>query len=115
MRSKYFTAVVAIGAAAAMTFVPVRAQAQNAGSFLGGIAGGVLGGMIAGSMAAHARPRTVVVYGRPRYVRAAARPRVARARTGAPAAPRNAQVVNASADPFAKTSAPVTTAISNGR
>ncbi|MGU3539132.1 hypothetical protein [Methylobacterium sp. A54F] len=115
MLSKSLLMLTATVAALSLALAPTDARAQNAGSFLGGIAGGVLGGVIAGSMMQHARPRTVVVYGRPRHVRAAPRTRVARVRGTPAATTKGAQVVDASADPFAKSQAPVTTAVSNGR
>ncbi|MBE7203610.1 MAG: hypothetical protein INR70_38240 [Parafilimonas terrae] len=118
--------LVAACAVAALSLCgSVTAQAQSAGAVLGGLAGGVLGGVIAGSIAAQAaRERPVVVYAVPRRtvrviheVRRVPHRKVARnQRPMQPAAgPTGAQVVNASADPFASSQGSATTAVSQTR
>lgn len=124
MNGRVATLVLAVGALVIGGLAPARAQ--SAGALFGGLAGGVLGGVIAGSIAAQAaRERPVVVYAAPRrtvrvvrVVREAPRRRVAsrRQRPMQPAAgPTGAQVVNASADPFATTQGSATTAVSQTR
>lgn len=126
MTGRFLVAAGAAGAVAWMGLAPVPAQAQSAGAVFGGLAGGVLGGVIAGSIAAQAaRERPVVIYRAPtrtvrviHEVRRAPHRRVARARQRPmqPAAgPSGAQVVNASADPFAPSQGSATTAVSQKR
>jgi hypothetical protein len=108
--------------------MPTPSHAQSAGAVFGGLAGGVLGGVIAGSIAAQAaRERPVVVYAAPRRtvrviheVRRVPAPRrkVVRAsrQPMQPAAgPTGAQVVNASADPFAAPRGNATTSVNQTR
>lgn len=126
MRGRFVVAAGAVCALVALGLAPSSAQAQSAGALFGGLAGGVLGGVIAGSIAAQAaRERPVVVYAQPRRtvrviheVRHVPRRKVARVRQRPmqPAAgPTGAQVVNASADPFASSQGSATTAVSQSR
>lgn len=126
MRRRVVVAAGAVCAVLAAGLAPSSAQAQSAGALFGGLAGGVLGGVIAGSIAAQAaRERPVVVYAAPRrtvrvvhVVRQAPRRRVAsrHQRPMQPAAgPTGAQVVNASADPFASSQGSAATAVSQTR
>ncbi|MCJ2143214.1 hypothetical protein [Methylobacterium sp. E-066] len=124
MMRRFLVAVCAAGSVAMVGLAPMPAQAQSAGAIFGGLAGGVLGGVIAGSIAAQAaRERPVVVYHVPRRtvrviheVRHAPRRKVARQRPMPPAAgPSGAQVVNASADPFASPQGSATTSVNQTR
>lgn len=120
MFGRFTTSACAVGAMALVTLMPSPSRAQSAGAMLGGLAGGVLGGMIAGSMAAQAaRHRPVIVYARPRReVRRVPRRAVVRAerRPMQPAAgPTSAQIVNASADPFANARGNATTTVNRTR
>ena len=123
---RFLVAACAAGGMAVIGLTPQPAHAQSAGAIFGGLAGGVLGGVIAGSIAAQAaRERPVVVYRVPtrtvrviHEVRRAPHRKVARARQRPmqPAAgPSGAQVVNASADPFAPSRGSATTAVSQSR
>lgn len=128
MKGRFPVAACMAGAIAVFGLVPTPSQAQSAGALFGGLAGGVLGGVIAGSIAAQAaRERPVVVYAAPRRtVRVirevhrvpAPRRRIVRANRQPmqPAAgPTGAQVVNASADPFASPRGNTTTSVNQTR
>lgn len=125
MKARGVVVASAVGALLVFGLGPAPAQAQSAGAIFGGLAGGVLGGVIAGSIAAQAaRERPVVVYAPRRTVRVvhvvrqAPRRRVAsrHQRPMQPAAgPTGAQVINASADPFASSQGSATTAVSQTR
>ena len=126
MLGRFLVVACAAGSIAGIGLAPLPAQAQSAGAIFGGLAGGVLGGVIAGSIAAQAaRERPVVIYARPvrtvrivHEVRRSPRRKLARAqqRPMQPAAgPSGAQVVNASADPFAPSQGSATTAVNQAR
>ncbi|WCS28638.1 hypothetical protein LOK46_30045 (plasmid) [Methylobacterium sp. NMS14P] len=128
MRGRFLLSAGAAGAVIVLGLAPTPSHAQSAGAVFGGLAGGVLGGVIAGSIAAQAaRERPVVVYAAPRRtvrviheVRRVPAPRrkVVRANRQPmqPAAgPTGAQVVNASADPFASPRGNATTSVNQTR
>lgn len=128
MKGRFLVSAFAVGAMTVFGLAtPTPSYAQSAGAVFGGLAGGVLGGMIAGSIAAQAaRQRPVVVYAAPRRTvrvihevrRAPPRQRVVRAsrRPMQPAAgPTGAQVVSASADPFASPRGNAATSVNQTR
>jgi hypothetical protein len=125
MYGRFLVAACAAGAMSIATLIPAPVQAQSAGAVFGSLAGGVIGGVIAGSIAAQAaRERPVVVYAPRRTVRVihevrrAPRRKVVRANRQPmqPAAgPTGAQVVNASADPFASPRGNATTSVNQTR